>query len=348
MANYARLVGCASREIAANYQLAQVAAAPEPQLAARYMIPLLWLACFELADALTVRGRNSGSAEAGAQFIVLCAPVGDVINRLRRRQASVLGLIEPSFAPLYTDWIRFLERHYAHQLLLQTEDLFSMDGYDRAGLRLQAALRFMAVADTGHRINERAAIDWFAALGEAFAQRNRGESDACAAMRWRVHLSGAADGAESAATWPVRPSTTEIDFAAMRPEAALPHAPGTAAAREYAFQERVRQGVFADSMRDGLRLAAGKLAGNVPLGINAPTKGLRKLIGGGGELLELLRYAGLSLILGLFGAMLLWLGFADEPNWKMLGIGAALLGVSFWPARGARAALRNLRAIARA
>jgi hypothetical protein len=347
MAHYARLVGCASKEIAAEYDLTQVADAAEPQLVARYMIPLLWLACFELDDALTVRDRNAESAGAGAQFIVLCAPIGDVINRLRRRQASVLGLIEPSFAPLYADWITFLERHYAHQLLLQTEDLFSMDGYDRAGLRLQAALRFMAVADTGGRIKERAAIDWFAALGDAFAHRQLGETGAQAALRWRVHLSGA-EVLDSPAAWPVRPAATEIAFAAARPEAALPPEPGTAAAEEYALTQRVRQGVFADSMSDGLRLAAGKLAGNVPLGINAPTKPLRKWIGGGGELLELLRFAVLGLFLALFGALMLWAGFSDGPNWKMLGIGAGLLGISVWPLRGARAALRNLRAIARA
>jgi hypothetical protein len=347
MAHYARLVGCASREIAAEYDPTQVTEAAEPQLVARYMIPLMWLACFDPADALTVRERDSASVGEGAPFIVLSAPIGEVINRLRRRQASVLGLIEPSFAPLYTDWITFLDRHFAHQLLLRTEDLFSMDGYDRAGLRLQAALRFMAVADTNRRIKERAAIDWFAALPDAFAQRQRGESDAGAALRWRGHLSGATD-VDSSAAWPVRPSATEIAFAATRPEAALPPKPGTVAAEEQDLTQRVRHGVFADSVSGGLRLAAGKLAGNVPLGSDAPTKPLRKLIGGGGELLELLRYAALGLILALFGAMMLWVGLSDGPDWKMLGIGAALLGISVWPLRGARAALRNLRAIARA
>jgi hypothetical protein len=348
MAHYARLVGCASREIAATYDLTQVTEAAEPQLVARYMIPLLWLACFDPADALTIRERDPASVGEGASFVVLCAPVGDVIHRLRRRQASVLGLIEPSFAPLYTDWITFLDRHFAHQLLLQTEDLFAMDGYDRAGLRLQAALRFMAVADTGRRIKERAAIDWFAALPDAFAQRQRGERNADAGLRWRAHLSGTTDVGDSSAAWPVRPSAMEIAFAGTRPEAALDVKPGTAAAEQETLTQRVRHGVFADSVSGGLRLAAGKLAGNVPLGINAPTKPLRKLIGGGSELLELLRYAALGLILALIGALLLWVSLSGEPDWKMLGIGAALLGISVWPLRGARTALRNLRAITRA
>jgi hypothetical protein len=187
-----------------------------------------------------------------------------------------------------------------------------------------------------------------AALDGAFAQRQRGERDARAAMRWRMHLSGATDGVNSSAVWPAQAAATEIAFAATRPEAALPPEPGTSAAEEYALTQRVRQGVFADSVSDGLRLAAGKLAGTVPLGINAPSKGLRKWIGGGSELLELLRCAALSVMLGLFGAIFLWVGLADQPNWKMLGIGTALLGLSWWPVRGARAALRNLRAISRA
>ena len=346
MANYAWLVGCPSREVAARYDLTRLFVPTEPELEAKYTIPLLWLACFELSDALTVRSGDSGSEDA--PFMVLCAPIGEVLPRLRRRQASVLGLIGPSFAPLYTDWIAFLEGHYAHQLLLRTEDLFSMEGYEKAGLRLKAALRFMGVADSGAMIKERAAIDWFTGLDRAFEQRPVDESPPDTALRWRALLSGNADVGQESSTWPVPVSAEEIAFAARRPQSALPPEPATTEAEEQALTEQVRQGVFADSMSDGLKMAANKLTGHLPLGINAPTKGMRKLIGGSGALLALLMNAMFGILLGLVGLVCLWAGLQDKPDVKTAGLGAALIAISIWPLRSARAALRNLRAIARA
>jgi hypothetical protein len=343
MANYAWLVGCPSREIAARYDLSQMTVGPE--LEARYSIPLLWLACFEPGNALTVTEPASGSD--GEPFMILCAHVDEVTRRLRRRQSSVIELVGPSFAPLYTEWVSFLQRRFPRQLLLRTEDLFSMDGYERAGLRLQAALRFMAVADAGGRIKERAAIEWFAALDGTFDRRPVGESPALTATRWRTHLSGSTAGGEETVSWPSQPSQKEIDFAATRPEMSLPE-PGTAAAEDDALTRTVRRGVVVDSMEDGLRLAANKLAGNVPLGVDAPTKGLRKIIGGGGALLEVIRCAGLGLFFLFFGILFLWAGLRDQTNWKTLGFGAAFVGGSVWLLRDARRALRKWRAIARA
>ena len=347
MAHYAWLTGCPSRESAARYDLAEFTAASGPELEARYMIPLLWLACFAPGDALTVAIDNSPTGEP--QLLVLCSPIGDVIERLRRRQSSVLAFIGPSFAPLYADWIGFLEQHYVHTVLLRTEDLFAMEGYEKSGLRLQAALRFMAVADTGARIKERAAIDFLTSLDDTtFKQRVNGEDAQSAARRWRAILSGLSDMTAGSITWPLPPADTEVAFAAARPEAALPPQAGTAAAQDDDLTRRVRQGVFADSGKEGLRLAMDKLTGNVPLGVNAPTKSLRKLIGGGGELLEFLVSGGLGLLLLLLGTVFLWVGIGVPPDWSVLGVGAALVLIALLALRSARTALRKLRAIARA
>ena len=347
MAHYAWLTGCPSRESAARYDLSEFTAASGPELEARYMIPLLWLACFEPGDALSVSIDDSPTGES--QLLVLCSPIGDVIQRLRRRQASVLVFIGATFAPLYADWISFLERHYVHALLLRTEDLFAMEGYEKSGLRLQAALRFMAVADTGSRIKERAAIDFLTSLDRStFDQRLAGESAESAALRWRAIVSGVSDTSTESVTWPLPATETEIAFAASRPEAALPPQAGTADAEDEDLTLKVRHGVFADSGTEGLRLAMEKLAGNVPLGVNAPTKGLRKLIGGGSELLEFLVSGSLGLVLLVLGIVFLWAGIGATPDWSALGVGAALGVISVLGLRNARKALRKLRAIARA
>jgi len=347
MAHYAWLTGCPSRDSAARYDLSEFTAESGPELEARYMIPLLWLACFEPGDAVTVTIASSPTEEP--KLLVLCSPITDVIQRLRRRQSSVLAFIGPSFAPLYGDWIGFLERHYVHTVLLRTEDLFAMEGYEKSGLRLQAALRFMAVADTGARIKERAAIDFLTSLdATTFAQRVNGEGAESAAMRWRAILSGVSDSSSESITWPLPPADTEVAFAASRPEAALPPPAGTAAAADDDLTRKVRHGVFADPGTEGLRLALDKIAGNVPLGVNAPTKGLRKLIGGGGELLEFLVSGVLGLMLLLFGIVFLWVGVGASPDWGVLGVGAVLVVIAVVALRSARAALHKLRAIARA
>jgi len=89
-----------------------------------------------------------------------------------------------------------------------------------------------------------------------------------------------------------------------------------------------------------------KLAGNVPLGVNPQTMGLRKLIYGG-DLLEFLVSGVLGLILLPFGVVFLW-GVGASPDWGVLGVGAVLVVIAVVALRSARAALRKLRAIARA
>jgi hypothetical protein len=70
----------------------------------------------------------------------------------------------------------------------------------------------------------------------------------------------------------------------------------------------IRHGVAPTTVRAGLPLAADKFTGRVPLGADAPTKTLRKVLGGGGELLELLRSLMFGLLALIIGAALIWVG----------------------------------------
>jgi hypothetical protein len=106
--------------------------------------------------------------------------------------------------------------------------------------------------------------------------------------------------------------------------------------------------VSANTVRGGLALAAGKLSGRIPMGADAPTKTLRKVIGGGGELLEVLR-SGFFGILGLvLGPLFLWAGFSGAIQWSLIGLGFGCLIVAAVLLRSAARAFRNLLTIRRA
>ena len=110
----------------------------------------------------------------------------------------------------------------------------------------------------------------------------------------------------------------------------------------------VREGVRPEGKKERLKLAADKLAGNVPMGIDAPNKTLRKTIGGAGELLHLLKYGFMGLILFLAGAAFLYVGVSGELNLTTLTLGVALLLLGIWGLRSAYRAGRNLRSISKA
>lgn len=344
-----RLVGCPSREVAAHYRFAEDRADDGPELASRTLLPLFWLAGFGIEDTLVVRVPcDDDPSRAAREFIVLCAPASQIVERLRRRRAAVLALLPACFDAAYDAWTGFLAANYLQQLLLRTEELFEADGDRRAGLRLQAALRFLAVADDGRRVRERAAIDWLTAAADAFRERWPGEEPAHAVMRWRTVLAGFRVQDEEPPVLSFACSATELAFAAAVPQADTAADPATPEGEAQALTEAVRHGVSTDSAAAGLRLAAVKLAGNVPLGVDAPTRGLRRLIGGGGELLNVVRSAFVGLAAAVLGAGFVWAGALAGPDWRLLGLGALLIAASGWLLRGALRALRKLRAILRA
>lgn len=109
--------------------------------------------------------------------------------------------------------------------------------------------------------------------------------------------------------------------------------------------EQVRAGT---SEQPGAGLAIKKLTGAVPLGIDAPTKGLRKGISGAWELLGVLKYGVGAAFFLLMGDASLYAGVAGGFAPKLVAFGVGCLALSALLARGTLQAAKNLRSIARA
>jgi hypothetical protein len=109
--------------------------------------------------------------------------------------------------------------------------------------------------------------------------------------------------------------------------------------------ELIRAG---SSQQPGLGMAVKKLTGEVPMGADAPSKGLRKGITGAWELLSVVKYGFGTVFFLLFGGVFTYFGVvpAFAPTLFAFGIGG--LALSALSARWTLHAARNLRSIARA
>ena len=112
--------------------------------------------------------------------------------------------------------------------------------------------------------------------------------------------------------------------------------------------EIVRTGVHPQSGLSGLRRAAEKFTGAVPMGIEAPTKGLRKAIGGGWELLAVLKYSFGAVVFLIFGVACCYFGARDKFELEVFSFGVGSLALAVLLAHWALRAARNLRSIAKA
>jgi hypothetical protein len=110
----------------------------------------------------------------------------------------------------------------------------------------------------------------------------------------------------------------------------------------------VRDGVHPTDAAERTELAARKLLGQVPLGVDARHQGVRKALAGGSALLLFLREVFFGGILFLFGAALLLIAIFDGFTWELFGWGAGCALVGAWLLRGAARAWRALRAVSRA
>jgi hypothetical protein len=342
MANWSYLRSCVSlQEAVADYAPQNVG-----ELEARYGIPLFWLACFDVTHILRAQSAQALAADPNAgSFVVLCTSGNDAVTRLRTRAARIAKLLPNVYAAYFEEWVRFVKASFPHFMVLRAEEVFSMEGYSDAELRLTAALRALSAADSGKPIKELDALDWFGSFRDLFSSRLPDEDPAMTAIRWRTALAGfnridpaVLDG------WPRSAGAAELGFIAS-----IVPTSGQPPPSEHAHLTKViREGVTANSMREGLAMAAGKLSGRIPLGSDAPTKALRKAIGGGGELLALLR-SGFFGVLGLIlGPLFIWVGFQSVIQWNLIGIGAGCLVVAVVALRSAVRAFRNLRTITRA
>lgn len=357
MGNYAFFRGCASREALARRDDRRAGAgvapaADEPELEAKYSIPLFWLAGFTPDDLLSrpmfEPSPEDPPDEEPLQYVLPCASVRDYAARARARRAGILALLPAALGDYYDEWIRFVERRYAKCVTLETSDIFSMSDVGEAGLRLRGGLRALQAADRGEPVRDTAALQWFASFEDLARERAAGEAPEDAAQGWRLQLAGSAYLPGSGTLlWPTRPTPAEIAFAASLPEARTPQ-PGTPEDADADLTALVRTGVVGNHPRGRFALALKQLSGEVPLGVDAPTRGLRKTIGGGGELLVVLRDGFFGLVLALLGPLFIWASWRAPVYWMGIGLGAALLLAGLWLLRAAWRAQRRLRAILRA
>ncbi len=189
MANFAHLSGCPDRGAAQRYDFKAIWAAPGPELTSRYSIPLFWLAGFDRTDEVLTqwpppgaKGAD-GSSDESSELVVLCAACNDFSARLERRRVAILALLPAPMALYFDEWQRFVRARYTQHLLLRTEDIFGMQGFDESVVRLRLALDALTPADSGKAIRDSGVIDWFASYTTLFAERLHGEvaADAAAA-----------------------------------------------------------------------------------------------------------------------------------------------------------------------
>jgi hypothetical protein len=117
---------------------------------------------------------------------------------------------------------------------------------------------------------------------------------------------------------------------------------------EESLTESVRTGMGRRHGLSALGLAVDKLTGATPMGIDAPTKGLRKAIGGAAELLWVLKHGFGALIFFFVGLGSCYLGLRQGIDFKLFGFGVASLALSAPFARWSIVAAKRLRSISKA
>jgi hypothetical protein len=110
----------------------------------------------------------------------------------------------------------------------------------------------------------------------------------------------------------------------------------------------IQQGHRPEDFEGRMRLAADKLRGNVPLGVDAPNKAVRKAIGGAGSLFIVLKYGFFGLVALGLGLLFVWVGLNGQFDIKVFGIGSGLVAVSVYALLRAWRAWQILKTISRA
>lgn len=110
----------------------------------------------------------------------------------------------------------------------------------------------------------------------------------------------------------------------------------------------VREGVRPEDVKGRMVLARDKFMGNAPLGVDAPTVGMRKAIGGAGSLLVVIKNGLFGSLLVIMGGLFCWAGASGTFDWKAFGIGVGGLLLGTFSISRAIKAWKVLQAIRRA
>jgi hypothetical protein len=106
---------------------------------------------------------------------------------------------------------------------------------------------------------------------------------------------------------------------ATNPEPKLPHDDVT---------RLIQEGRNPETMGERMQLAADKMRGKVPLGVDAPNKSVRKAIGGAGSLFIVLKNEFIGVLCVLLGGLFVWAGSNGQFDFRSvaIGVGGLLLG----------------------
>jgi hypothetical protein len=118
--------------------------------------------------------------------------------------------------------------------------------------------------------------------------------------------------------------------------------------RDDEIRRLMQDGRHPEDFKGRAQLAADKLLGNVPLGVDAPNKTARKVIGGGGSLFIVIKYGFFGLLAVILGALFIWAGSNGQFDIKVVGVGVAALLVGLFALLRAWRGWQVLKAISRA
>ena len=110
----------------------------------------------------------------------------------------------------------------------------------------------------------------------------------------------------------------------------------------------IQEGRRPEDFKGRAQLAADKLRGKVPLGVDAPNKTSRKVIGGAGSLLRVLRHGFIGLLCVFLGSLFVWAGSNGQKDLKVIGTGIVVVALGIFAFNRAWHAWKILKAIARA
>jgi hypothetical protein len=124
--------------------------------------------------------------------------------------------------------------------------------------------------------------------------------------------------------------------------------PDVEASHEEELTRMVREGVRPEDVKGRMGLMRDKLVGDAPLGVDAPTVGMRKAIGGAGSLFVVIKNGFFGALLVLLGGLFCWAGSSGHFDAKSFGIGVGGLLLGMFSLSRAIKAWKALQAIRRA